>query len=299
METRVLIVEDEVITGLDLRESLAELGYQVVGIAHTCEMAVELASVEKPDLVLMDIMLKGERDGIDATGEIRERWGIPVIFLTAYSDQDSLKRAQETVPWGYLIKPYNERELHVTIQMALYHSERERERVALMRRLECQVSELRGQERLMRAQMQVESVEEAARIVLEVAVGVLGCEWGELSLSEGAGGLSCRTFYGVVAKEMRIDADGLLAEGSGSGVVRSGDELAVPLCYQEKRLGVMRLGGVPDAAAEETRRALERLALEGGLVLDAALVRMTLDLVEAGLSEADLESILGDAENES
>ena len=299
METRVLIVEDEVITGLDLRESLAGLGYQVVGIAHTCETAVELARMEKPDLVLMDIMLKGDGDGIDAAGKIRERWGIPVIFLTAYSDQDTLRRVHVTVPWGYLIKPYNERELHVTIQMALYHSERERERMVLMHRLECQVNELRGQERLMRAQMQVESVEEAARIVLEVAAGVLRCEWGELNLSEGAGGLSCRTSYGAVAKEMRIDADGMLAEEGGSGVVRSGDELAVPPCYQEARLGVMRLGGVPDADAEETQKTLERLALEGGLVLDAALVRMTLDLTDAELSGAELESILGGGENES
>jgi len=119
-ETRILIVEDEGIEALDLEHRLESMGYLVQGIVATGEEAVGKAAKLRPNLILMDIMLQGEIDGITAAERIRARFDIPVIFLTAYADEKTLQRAKLTEPYGYLVKPFQERELHITIDMALY-----------------------------------------------------------------------------------------------------------------------------------------------------------------------------------
>ncbi len=119
---RVLIVEDERIIALDLRRRLEKLGYQVTGIASTADEAVQRAVEHKPDIILMDIMLSGDEDGIDAARTIRDTSGIPVIFLTAYADERTLERAKAAEPFGYVLKPFKERELYTTIDMALHKS---------------------------------------------------------------------------------------------------------------------------------------------------------------------------------
>ena len=292
MQTRLLIVEDEVITGIDLQESLEGVGYDVVGIAHSCGPAVEMADLERPDLVLMDIMLKGEGDGIEAAALIRERFDIPVVFLTAYSDKETLERARVTVPWGYLLKPFQEREMHVTIQMALYHAERERERTILLRRLERQVAELQAQERLMRAQMQVESVAEACQIVLEVAGGVLVCKAGKIYVIEPSGKLKKVSSFGDAPGAVLIDPLNLAGDGESQEVVRAKDELAVQLRYQQRNIGVLWLQGTPEAESVDVQATLGRLALEGSLVLEAALGREELGLTEAEWGDIDLDDLL-------
>ena len=121
METpRIMIVEDEYIIAKDIQMSLENMGYAVSAIVSTGEEAVARAESEKPDLVLMDIMLKGAMDGIRAAERIRSNFGIPLIFLTAFSDDDRLKRAKVTLPFGYLLKPFQDRELKIFIEMALY-----------------------------------------------------------------------------------------------------------------------------------------------------------------------------------
>lgn len=130
---RILIVEDESIVALDLRSTLEELGYQVVGTADTGEAAVELAMREHPDIVLMDIRLRGAMDGTEAAEQIRRRYNVPVIYLTAYSDDATLRRAQASEPYGYLLKPFAERDLQVAIQMALYRHSAQREHEELLR----------------------------------------------------------------------------------------------------------------------------------------------------------------------
>lgn len=117
---KILVVEDESIVAMDIRKRLTRLGYEVAGTASSGENAVEMATLTHPNLVLMDIMLKGEMDGIEAAGLIRDRLNIPVVYLTAFSDEDTLQRAKVTGPFGYLIKPFEERELHVTLEIALY-----------------------------------------------------------------------------------------------------------------------------------------------------------------------------------
>jgi len=117
---KILVVEDENIVALDIRNRLKSLGYEVPAIAHTGEQAIAKAEEFMPDLVLMDIMLKGKRDGIETSNHIREKFDIPVIYLTAYADQSTFERAKITEPYGYILKPFEERELYTSIEMALY-----------------------------------------------------------------------------------------------------------------------------------------------------------------------------------
>jgi two-component system response regulator LytT len=123
----VLVVEDESIVSKDIQHSLKKLGYNVVGAASTGEKAIELAGSEYPDIILMDIMLKGEMNGIEAAHEIKKRHSIPVIFLTAYADESTLSKAKITEPYGYVLKPFKEIDLHTTIEMAIYKHSKEQE----------------------------------------------------------------------------------------------------------------------------------------------------------------------------
>jgi len=116
----ILVVEDEAIVATDIRDTLVSRGYDVVGTARTGESALEKIAETLPDLVLMDIHLAGKMDGIETAGKIHENYGIPVIFLTAYADSALLERAKVAEPYGYIVKPYDERGLYSTIEMALY-----------------------------------------------------------------------------------------------------------------------------------------------------------------------------------
>lgn len=129
-QTKVLVVEDESIVSKDIQMSLKKLGYEVAGAAATGEKAVELATELKPNIILMDIMLKGSMNGIEAAGQIRKETGIPVIFLTAYADESTLNKAKVTQPHGYIIKPFKEIDIHTSIEMALYKHKKEQEVVA-------------------------------------------------------------------------------------------------------------------------------------------------------------------------
>ncbi|MBI2874778.1 MAG: PAS domain S-box protein [Firmicutes bacterium] len=124
---KILIVEDEGVVALDLRRKLVRLGYLVPAIASTGEEAVKNAQETQPDLVLMDIMLYGEMGGIIAAEYIYKHFDIPIVFLTAYSDEDTLQRAKIAEPYGYILKPFEDRELYIAIEIALYKHNMERE----------------------------------------------------------------------------------------------------------------------------------------------------------------------------
>lgn len=124
---RILVVEDERIVAEHIQRSLQNLGYSISSIASSGEKAIKETEDKRPDLVLMDIVLDGEMDGIEAAKQIRSLFNIPVIFLTAFSDKDILERAKITEPFGYIIKPLNIKELHVSIEMALYKHKMEME----------------------------------------------------------------------------------------------------------------------------------------------------------------------------
>ena len=123
---RIFIVEDEAIVAADIRETVISLGYQVAGSARSGESTLEQIPQANPDLVLMDIHLAGSRDGIDTAGEIHASYDIPVVFLTAYADAELLNRAKKTEPYGYVIKPYDDRTLQSAIEVAVYKHRMER-----------------------------------------------------------------------------------------------------------------------------------------------------------------------------
>lgn len=119
-EKSILIVEDEGVVALSMQAALRKLGYKVVGIAVTGKEAIALATEHKPDVILMDIHIKGDMDGIQTTEKLNQIMDIPVIFLTAYADDETVRRAIKTRSHSYLVKPYNPRELYSNIEFAIY-----------------------------------------------------------------------------------------------------------------------------------------------------------------------------------
>ncbi|MEE8541071.1 MAG: response regulator [Desulfobacterales bacterium] len=125
--SKVLIVEDNRIVAEDLQTSLEKLGFYVAGIV--CDGPETLSSVKEklPDLVLMDIVLRGEMDGIATAEQIKSQFNVPVVYLTAHSEEVVFERAKSTDPFGYLLKPFSERELDIAVQMALYKHKLEKQ----------------------------------------------------------------------------------------------------------------------------------------------------------------------------
>ncbi len=116
---KILIVEDELIIAEDLRDILEELGYEVCGIAISAREALVLIEEQTPDLALLDIQIKGGKDGIELAAEINEHYHLPFIIVSSHSDMQTLNRAKEVNPYGYLVKPYNEKDILASIEMAM------------------------------------------------------------------------------------------------------------------------------------------------------------------------------------
>ena len=122
----ILVVEDQRLIAADIENTLKNLGYVVVGNVSSGEDAISKSDQVRPELVLMDVHLRGEMDGIQAAEIIRDRFNVPVVYLTAYADEETILRAKKTTPFGYLVKPFNERELRATIEIAFYTHQMER-----------------------------------------------------------------------------------------------------------------------------------------------------------------------------
>lgn len=125
-KTSILIVEDERIVAIDMKNRLSNLGYDIIGVASRGEEAVRIAGSKKPDIILMDIMLSGKMDGIESANRIREDLNIPVVFLTASTDDTTLQRAKISEPYAYITKPFEIHELRNSIEIALYKAAAER-----------------------------------------------------------------------------------------------------------------------------------------------------------------------------
>lgn len=115
-KANIMIVEDEGVVSIDIRNMLKNAGYGIAAVAFQGEEAVRKAEQSTPDLILMDIGLKGEIDGIEAARKIRDRFQIPVVFLTGFADEATVAKAQEVNPSGFIIKPINEEELKKTLE---------------------------------------------------------------------------------------------------------------------------------------------------------------------------------------
>ncbi|MFT4980002.1 MAG: CheY-like chemotaxis protein, partial [Myxococcota bacterium] len=129
--TRVLIVEDEAIIAAALAVRLEGLGYDISATVADADQVLTAAVAHPPDVALMDIHLKGARTGIDAAGQLQSKLGVPVVYTTAYADAETLAQAKLTVPYGYLLKPYDDSSLKVAIELAVYRCRAERQRRAL------------------------------------------------------------------------------------------------------------------------------------------------------------------------
>ncbi len=136
IKARILIVEDEAILAADLAQVLTGIGHTVVGIAASGPLAMRIARDTSPELILMDINIHGSLDGIETARILKEiGTDVPLIFLTSYSDRETVKRASEAEPFGYLLKPFDEQLIRVTIEIALYKHKMEKEREQLRREL--------------------------------------------------------------------------------------------------------------------------------------------------------------------
>jgi PAS domain S-box-containing protein len=127
-QANILIVEDEPIVAKDIQVSLQRLGYHVPATATSGEEAIRKTRESQPDLILMDIVLKGKMDGVETVKQIRKQYDVPVIYLTAYADDHTLERAKVTSPAGYMLKPYQPTELRTTIELALHRAGQARHR---------------------------------------------------------------------------------------------------------------------------------------------------------------------------
>jgi len=123
MNGRVLIVEDEPIVALDLQQEIEDFGCEVVGLAESADEALAAVEENRPDLAMMDIRITGSMDGIETARLLRDTYGVPVIFLTSYSDDTTVHRAVREMPYGYLTKPFQTRELKATLEVALHKAE--------------------------------------------------------------------------------------------------------------------------------------------------------------------------------
>jgi PAS domain S-box-containing protein len=119
MKGKLLIVEDEPIVALDLQQEVEQLGCEVVGVAESADEALAAAEICRPDLALMDVRIVGSMDGIQAARLLRSAYQVPVVFLTSYSDEGTIKRAAREMPYGYLTKPFQSRQLNATLRVAL------------------------------------------------------------------------------------------------------------------------------------------------------------------------------------
>ncbi len=118
--TKILIVEDEFIIAADIEEKLKKAGFTVIGISYSGEDAIEKVKKEEPDLVLMDIQLSGDMDGIETANKITHKYKVPVIYLTSHSDSYTFSKAMKAEPDNYLIKPFDENELKTAIEISLF-----------------------------------------------------------------------------------------------------------------------------------------------------------------------------------
>jgi two-component system, sensor histidine kinase and response regulator len=273
---RILVVEDEAITALDIKTRLARAGYSIVGVARSGRDAVSQAASARPDLVLMDVQLRDSMDGIEAADIIRRELDIPVIYLTAYADDDTLQRARLTEPFGYLLKPFEQRELHSTIAMALQKHKSEvavRESEQRMRLYATRLSILHEIDRAILAAGAPEVIAVAALQHIQSLVPCCQASVGAFDLDTGRASILAMQFAGDVrvcmedhAALARIDdlealkrgqpivVDDLLAlsqpDTMGEALIAAGvrSSATVPLLAQGELIGTFQLGAAETGA---------------------------------------------------
>ena len=238
----------------------------------------------------MDIRLKGDMDGVEAAEQIRARFHIPVIYLTAYADEMTVQRAKITEPFGYILKPFQTRELQTTIEIALYKHEMEQELKAAHVKLARQVKELEGRDRLVQFQMSGPSLKEAWSDILHVLEEVLGVQRAIIYWPGATGDqLEAVAVLGLSRPEAATlspgEDEGLAAQAFQEARPCSspaGDEAAVPILYRDKVMGVIWVGGPEEDG--EALNTLWRLGQQAALLLRMARVT---EEQECGIIQVD------------
>jgi len=237
--TRVLVVEDESIVAEDIHDILKNLGCNVTGIASSGEEAVRMASETGPDLVLMDVMLAGDMDGVEAARRIYDSLNVPVVYLTAYADEDTLQRAKMTGAFGYILKPFDERSLRSTIDVALHKHSTESELRGKARRSSAALRSVRDALITTDATGRIESMNPVAQTLtgwtlaeargksLKDIISITSAEPGELSENIVTRIIDDGVFVGLADDTLLTVRDGtrLSVEGSAAPVKDDKEEI--------------------------------------------------------------------------
>jgi PAS domain S-box-containing protein len=310
---RILIVEDEAIVAMDIESRLLLMGYEVAGTAPTGEEALVVAEERRPDLILMDIRLEGMMDGVAAAGRIRDRFRLPVVFLTAYSENSTLERAKGADPFGYILKPFEDRELKTIIEMALY-KHRAEEEILRLNRLYAVLSQVN--QAIMRARSREDVFDQVCRIIVEFggfkmawvgwldrstqkveAVAQFGDEKGYLSLFTAyAGdrpkgrpltGTAVHEGKPVIVNDFLHDERlrGLYEAGTASGF---GAMAAFPISFRGEVAGALTIYAAERELFHEREiRLLEEVALDVSFGLDKLEEEAKRKRAEVALKESE------------
>ena len=282
---RVLIVEDELVVGLDLQHRLAEMSYQVVAVVPTGVEAIAEAARAAPDLVLMDIKLAGEMDGVEAAGRIRAASDTPVVFVTAFADEAMTRRVKTVAPYGYVVKPFQKEALRAVIETALTRHEMERR----LQDSERSVREAHARERALRGRLEAldragiavaralttlgSDVRPFLRAVAEEARSLGDAEHAALAIvAEPGGSIEPCVFAGIDEETARAIGGMPRADGQWPGHPLMTSFLSVPIRYRGETRGSFYLANKRGAAefTAEDQAALELLAERVGAALEIA-----------------------------
>lgn len=137
---RVLIIEDEPLIAEDIASYLSDIDFDIAGIAYDSEKALDYLALRNPDAILLDIQIKGSMDGIELAKIINEKYDLPFVYLTSHSDKGTIERAKVTMPYGYILKPFDERDLITSLEMAIYrHAQQKRGKMFSMHEINSQI----------------------------------------------------------------------------------------------------------------------------------------------------------------
>ena len=297
-KTRVLVVEDEILVARDIQSKLERSGYDVPEIADTGEIAIEKAAETHPDLILMDIRIKGDIDGVEAAERICKSRRIPVVYLTAYADDATVERAKLTTPFGYILKPFQLKELKTTIEIALYRHKMESALHDAHEKLALKVAELDARDRLVHFQMSGPTLSQGWNQVLVVFDAMLqalrsAIYWPDADTAkslEPVADLSGDAEAPVDEGGVPVDGDSLLAEVFRGGQPRSDagtHQVAIPIVYRDIVMGVVSIHCKPEnaPATEELLTSLWRVAGQAALLLRMARVGEDLSNGTVGVNE--------------
>ena len=263
MKAKILVVEDEFITATDIQNNLQEMGFEVPAPVDTGEAAIRNTGELAPDLVLMDITLAGKMTGIEAAERIRELYGIPVIFLTAHSEQSMVERSLSSNPYGYIIKPFEPSNLRVSIEMALYKHEMEGKLRESERTISCLLNSIPDALALLNRVKRIVAVNDAmARKLRRPRADLMGAEIADLI---GAGALS--------ASVGEIDL--LFQEGN-------------PICFQEEQDGQWfqtTMFPIPDTGGKIARIAIQSHDITDWKSMEETMKREGLSRIEQNMEQ--------------